>query len=118
MLHALHLQQEAVLAIEVHRRGRGRAGDEQISRALGHAALAFGHELLHFVEALVDQLRVFRRLLDVSKRHPRPGALDVPDRSGMAVPRHVDVIAVVCEGQVSHARAEPIRVAAGPRVRR
>ena len=82
MLHTLHLQEEAVLAIEVHRRGRSRAGDEQVARPLGHAPLAFGHERLDLVEALVDQFGVLGRLLDVSERYPRSGALDVPDGLG------------------------------------
>ena len=90
-----------MLAIEVHRGGRIRAGDEQVPGPLGHAPLAFGHERLDLVEALVDQLGVLGRLLDVSQRDPRSGALNVPDGVGRRPSTDVDIAVGVCEGQVS-----------------
>ena len=61
-------------------------------------SLAFVHERLDLVEALVDQLGILGRLLDVSERDPRPGALHVPDGLGRRPFSDVHVLAVADEG--------------------
>ena len=102
VLLALDLEQKAVLDVEVHRRGRGRAGDEQVSGAAGHAALAVLDELLDLIEAVVDQLRVLRHLLDVAQRDPDAGALDVADRLRRRALSDLDIPEPgVREGQVA-----------------
>ena len=68
-----------MLDVEVHRRRRGGRGDEQVAGAVDHAALAVGHEGVHLVEAVVDELGVLGRLMDVAQRNAETVALDVPD---------------------------------------
>jgi hypothetical protein len=61
-----HLEQEAVLDVDVHRRRRGGRGNEEIAGAVEHAALAVSHEGVHFVEGVMDDLGVLGHLLDVA----------------------------------------------------
>ena len=66
VLYTLDLEQEAVLDVEVHGRRRGRGGDEQIPGPPRHSALPVGDELVHLVQAFVDQLGVLGSLVDVT----------------------------------------------------
>ena len=61
----------------------------------------YGDELRDLVEALVDQLRILRSLLNISKGDPDSGALDIPDGLGWRSRPHIDVTeAGVRKGQV------------------
>ena len=58
VLRAPQLEEKAVLRVEVHRRRRGRAGDEQVARPEPHSPLTGGNERLHLVQAVVDDLGI------------------------------------------------------------
>jgi hypothetical protein len=109
VLHAPDLQQEAVLGVEVHRRRRGGCGDEQVARAAPHAALAILEDLLHLVEALVDQLGVLGILLDVAQGDPEAVALDVADRRRRRPVAHVDVAVAVDQREVAALAPDRVR---------
>ena len=101
VLYTLDLEQEAVLDVEVHGRRRGRGGDEQIPGPPRHSALAVGDELVHLVQAFVDQLGVLGSLVDVTQRDPDAVSLDVLDRLRRWAVPDVDVAAVVREREVA-----------------
>jgi hypothetical protein len=113
VLHTPDLQQEAVLGVEVHRRvGRGRR-DEEVARASPHASLAVRHDPIDLIEALVDELGVRRRLLDVAQGDSEAVALDVEDRRRRWPLADVDIPVTIEERKVSalapdRRRREPV----------
>ena len=74
-------------------------GDEQVAGAVDHAALAIAHEGVDLVEAVVDELGVLGRLLDVAQRHAEAVALDVQDGLRRRALADVDVAVGVDEGK-------------------
>ena len=81
VLLALDVEQEAVFE-RPSPPAWSKAGQEmsRIRRGGSCRLLAVLDELLDLIEAVVDQLRVLRHLLDVAQRDPDAGALDVADR--------------------------------------